>query len=60
MISAEAIRGHIDVLIMSQLLDAPSYAYAIGKTITDVAGGEYTMKQTTLYSPQTFGSGRPG
>ena len=50
MINAEAIRGYIDIFILSQLLEHPSYAYAIGKTITDMAKGEYTMKQTTLYS----------
>ena len=73
MISAEAIRGYIDILILSQLLNGPSYAYAIGKTVTDVAGGDYVMKQTTLYSalkrlemagqvegfPRTSTSGKP-
>lgn len=50
MISADAIRGSIDILILSQLLSGPSYAYAMAKTITEVADGAYTIKQTTLYS----------
>ena len=50
MISTEAMRGYIDILILSQLVGTPSYAYAMGKTISEVAGGGYTMKQTTLYS----------
>ncbi len=50
MISADAIRGYVDILLLSQLLEGPSYAYAMGKSITDIAGGNYVMKQTTLYS----------
>lgn len=50
MISADAIRGYIDILILSQLLDSPSYAYAMAKRITEVSAGTYSIKQTTLYS----------
>lgn len=50
MISADAIRGYIDILILSQLLADPSYAYAMVKKITEVADGAYAIKQTTLYS----------
>lgn len=50
MISADAIRGYIDIMILSQLSQTPSYAYAMSKTINDVANGEYAIKQTTLYS----------
>ncbi|QWW19561.1 helix-turn-helix transcriptional regulator [Schaalia sp. 19OD2882] len=50
MISADAIRGYIDLMVLSILTSHPSYAYEIAKTITEVSGGEYTIKQTTLYS----------
>lgn len=50
MISAEAIRGHIDIMVLSILQQRPSYAYELAKTIADVSGGTYTIKQTTLYS----------
>ena len=50
MISADAIRGYIDLIVLSLLRDRPSYAYELAKTITEVAAGEYTIKQTTLYS----------
>lgn len=50
MISADAIRGYIDIMILSILRQQPSYAYELAKTIAEVSGGEYTIKQTTLYS----------
>ena len=50
MISADAIRGYIDLIVLTLLHDQPSYAYALAKTITEISAGEYTIKQTTLYS----------
>ena len=48
MISADAIRGYIDLIVLSLLKRQPSYAYDLAKTITEVSDGEYTIKQTTL------------
>ena len=50
MISADAIRGYIDLIVLTLLRRRPSYAYELAKTITEVSAGEYTIKQTTLYS----------
>ena len=50
MISADAIRGYIDLIVLTLLHDQPSYAYALAKTITEISAGEYVIKQTTLYS----------
>jgi Predicted transcriptional regulators len=50
MISADAIRGYVDIMILSILRTAPSYAYELAHTIAEVSEGEYTIKQTTLYS----------
>ncbi|RAX23920.1 PadR family transcriptional regulator [Actinomyces sp. Z5] len=50
MISADAIRGYIDLIALTLLRDRPSYAYELAKTIAEVAQGQYTIKQTTLYS----------
>lgn len=50
MIGADAIRGYIDLIVLSLLREQPSYAYALAKVITDVTDGDYTIKQTTLYS----------
>ena len=73
MISADAIRGYINLIVLSLLSTSPSYAYELAKTISDVSEGEYSMKQTTLYSalkrlegtglvtsfPDTSESGKP-
>lgn len=50
MISADAIRGHIDLIVLSLLASAPSYAYELARTISVTAEGQYMIKQTTLYS----------
>lgn len=50
MISADVIRGYVDVLVLESLLDEPSYGYAISKRIEQLAQGEYELKETTLYS----------
>ncbi|WP_111836477.1 PadR family transcriptional regulator [Actinomyces bovis] len=50
MISADAIRGYVDLMVLSLLQQRPSYAYELAKTITEVSAGEYTIKQTTLYT----------
>ncbi|MBO3725262.1 PadR family transcriptional regulator [Actinomyces bowdenii] len=50
MISADAIRGYVDLIILSLLSRQPSYAYELAKTITETSAGQYTIKQTTLYT----------
>lgn len=50
MISADAIRGYVDLMILSLLREAPSYAYELAQKISAVTGDGYTIKQTTLYS----------
>lgn len=50
MIGADAIRGHIDLILLAILETGPSYAYELSQTISDRSRGEYTIKQTTLYT----------
>lgn len=50
MISADAIRGYIDLMILSLLRTAPSYAYELAQKISAATGDDYSIKQTTLYS----------
>lgn len=50
MISADAIRGYIDLMVLSLLRAEPSYAYGLAQKIGEVAGSDYSIKQTTLYS----------
>ena len=50
MISADAIRGYIDLMVLSLLRETPSYAYELAQRISEVTGDDYAIKQTTLYS----------
>ncbi|GAA2531142.1 PadR family transcriptional regulator [Microbacterium mitrae] len=50
MISADAIRGYIDLMILSLLRSEASYPYEIAQQISSVTGADYAIKQTTLYS----------
>ena len=50
MIGADAIRGHIDLILLAILEHGRSYAYEISKTLERRSSGEYTIKQTTLYT----------
>lgn len=50
MISADAIRGYVDLMVLSLLREGPSYAYGLAQRITEVTGEDYAIKQTTLYS----------
>ncbi|WRS31202.1 PadR family transcriptional regulator [Actinomycetaceae bacterium MB13-C1-2] len=50
MISGDAIRGYIDIMILSMLREGPSYAYEMARQISREAEGSYSIKQTTLYS----------
>lgn len=50
MISADAVRGYIDLMLLSLLREQPSYAYQLAQQISAVAGDDYAIKQTTLYS----------
>lgn len=50
MISPDAIRGYIDLMVLSLLHREPSYAYQLAQQIAAVSGSEYAIKQTTLYT----------
>jgi len=49
-ISADAIRGYVDLMVLSLLRSGPSYAYELAQRVTAVSGDDYAIKQTTLYS----------
>lgn len=49
-ISADAIRGYVDLMVLSLLRAEPSYAYELAQRITAISGDDYAIKQTTLYS----------
>jgi len=48
--SADLLRGHTDTVVLSLLLRGDSYGYEIHKNIANRLGGEYELKEATLYS----------
>ena len=48
--SADLLRGHTDSVVLRILLKGDNYGYEIHKTIFDKLGGEYELKEATLYS----------
>lgn len=49
-ISADLIRGHINTIILRSLYDEDKYGYDIINDIEKKSGGQYSLKQPTLYS----------
>ena len=49
-ISSDVIRGYNDTMILSILMNEPSYGYNISKQIKSISDEKYTIKETTLYS----------
>ncbi|MDR0489848.1 MAG: PadR family transcriptional regulator [Oscillospiraceae bacterium] len=48
--SADLLRGHTDTVVLSILLTGDSYGYEIHRSIISKLGGEYELKEATLYS----------
>ncbi len=49
-ITADLLRGHADTMILQLLREADRYGYEIVKLIADRSGGEYELKEATMYS----------
>ena len=49
-IRTDMIRGHTNTMILAQLLRRDSYGYEINKTIENCSGGEFVLKEATLYT----------
>lgn len=50
MLGSDVMRGYNDMLILCLLCEGDSYGYAISREIEQRSGGEYPIKETTLYS----------
>ncbi|MBQ9729425.1 MAG: PadR family transcriptional regulator, partial [Clostridia bacterium] len=48
-ISADLIRGHINTIILRSLYEEDKYGYDIISDIEKKSGGQYSLKQPTLY-----------
>ncbi len=49
-ISSDLLRGHTDTIILKLLMDGNKYGYEITKLIQTNSGGEYELKEATMYS----------
>lgn len=50
MIGSDAIRGYVDLMVLSLLSVEPSYAYELAQQIASATADSYAVKQTTLYT----------
>lgn len=49
-ISSDLLRGHTDTMILKLLIGGDQYGYEISKLILANSGGEYELKEATMYS----------
>lgn len=49
-IASDMIRGHTDTIILAQLMQGDSYGYKINRAIESRTGGQYELKEATLYT----------
>ena len=49
-ITSDLLRGHTDTMILRLLCEADCYGYEIVKLIGERSGGEYELKEATMYS----------
>ncbi len=49
-LSADILRGYTEAIILRQLADGDSYGYQINKNVTTLTGGDFEMKEATLYT----------
>ena len=49
-IASDLIRGHTDTIILARLMVADNYGYEINKSIQQRTGGNYELKEATLYT----------
>lgn len=49
-ISADTLRGHTDIIILTQLIRGDNYGYEINKNIQLRTNGQYGFKEATLYT----------
>ncbi|HEX4058865.1 MAG TPA: PadR family transcriptional regulator [Galbitalea sp.] len=48
--SSDLLRGHTDTIVLGVLRQADRYGFEIYKTIRDATGGDYEIKEATLYA----------
>jgi len=49
-ITSDLLRGHTDTMVLRLLSEADRYGYEIVKLLADRSGGQYQLKEATMYS----------
>jgi PadR family transcriptional regulator, regulatory protein PadR len=49
-IGKDIIRGHIDTIVLALLVEQDRYGYEVYKEVLSRSGGEYELKEPSLYS----------
>lgn len=49
-LTSDLLRGHTDTIILKLLIDDDKYGYEITKFVHELSGGEYELKEATMYS----------
>ena len=49
MAQADALKGHLDLLLLSTVSDRPAHGYAIAERLRQTSGGEFDLPEGTLY-----------
>lgn len=49
-ISSDLLRGHTDTIILKLLMSGDKYGYEITKLVHTNSGGEYELKESTMFS----------
>ena len=49
-IASDLIRGHTQTIILARLMAGDTYGYEINKSIQQKTGGQYELKEATLYT----------
>ena len=49
-IASDMIRGHTDTIILAHLMHSDSYGYEINRAISVSTGGQFELKEATLYT----------
>ena len=46
---AQALKGHLDVLLLAALADGPRHGYAVKEALRDRSGGRFDLPTGTVY-----------
>jgi len=49
-IASDLLRGHTDTIILARLINSDNYGYEINKSIQQRTGGNFELKEATLYT----------